>query len=314
MFRHARQHQRDFCSNEQEQCQLHGKLRQLHDLHKLHELHHSQFLHHYKYFRYLRPIVIVFNLIILYLLFSWVGFKGIGIFFAALIVIKEIIQFVFLLRVEKRILKPMENLKQGLNEVAKGNYNVKLEYDRPNDLVLLIASFNEMTEKLYESEKLQSEYEENRKALVANISHDLKTPITAIQGYIEALLDGTATYLENRDKYLRTIHHNIVYVNKLIDDLFLFSKLDMQKLELNYENVEIRAFMDDLMEEYSFDLQERAIRFLYTVQLEGNWWVKLDGKRFIKHLITLSAMPSSTDLKWDVHPGETLSAGRLYPD
>lgn len=260
------------CCPDQEQLQ--AKLRRLHDLHK----HHGQFLRHYKYFRYFRPAAAVFTLIILYLLFSWVGFKGIGIFFAALIIIKEILQFLFLLRLEKRILKPMENLKLGLDEVAKGNYNVKVEYDKPNDLGLLIASFNEMTEKLYESEKIQAEYEENRKALIANISHDLKTPITSIQGYIEALLEGTAKSSES--KYLKTIHHNTVYVNKLIDDLFIFSKLDMQKLGLQFENVQIRAFMDDLMEEYKFDFAERNIQYQYIVQLNYDDRVSLDGKRF----------------------------------
>jgi signal transduction histidine kinase len=174
----------------------------------------------------------------------------------------------------------MERLKQGLDEVAKGNYDIKVEYDKPNDLGLLIASFNEMTEKLYESERTQTEYEENRNSLIANISHDLKTPITAIQGYIEALLEGTVTTAGNKDKYLRTIHHNTVYVNKLIDDLFLFSKLDMQKLEFRYEDVLIRAFMNDLMEEYKFDLAERKIGFRYNVRLEHHYRVGLDGKRF----------------------------------
>lgn len=174
----------------------------------------------------------------------------------------------------------MENLKQGLDEVAKGNYNVKVEYDKPNDLGFLLASFNEMTAKLSESEKVQAEYEENRKALIANISHDLKTPITTIQGYVEGLLDGTATSAENRSKYLSTIHHNIMYVNKLIDDLFLFAKLDMQRLEFQYEQVHLRAFMEDLIEEYRFDLEERSIRIQYIVQLEDDYWVSLDGKRF----------------------------------
>jgi hypothetical protein len=69
------------CSNEQGHRNLHAKLRLIHDLH------HEKFLQHYRYFRFIRPAFILFNLIILYLLFSWVGFKGIGIFFAALIVI-----------------------------------------------------------------------------------------------------------------------------------------------------------------------------------------------------------------------------------
>lgn len=257
--------------------QLQAKFRQLHELHQHHR---NQFLRHYKYFRYLRPAAAIFTLIILYLLFSWVGFKGIGLFFAALIILKEIIQFFFLLRLEKRILRPMENLRQGLEEVTNGNYNTKIEYNKPNDLNLLIDSFNAMTEKLQEGEKMQTEYEENRKALIANISHDLKTPITAIQGYIEALLEGTAKSSET--KYLQTIHHNTVYVNKLIDDLFLFSKLDMQKLSLQQEIVPIRAYMEDLIEEYKFDFAERNIQFQYIVQVEHDVRVSLDGKRFFQ--------------------------------
>lgn len=257
--------------------QLQAKFRRLHELHRHH---HGHFLRHYKYFRYFRPAAALFTLIILYLLFSWVGFKEIGLFCAALLIIKEIFQFVFLLRLEKRILKPMEKLRQGLEEVTNGNYSAKVEYDQPNDLSLVIDSFNVMTEKLSAGEKMQAEYEENRKALIANISHDLKTPITAIQGYIEALLEGASQ--SAGPKYLKKIHYNIVYVNKLIDDLFLFSKLDMQKLSLQCEPVPIRAFMDDLMEEYKFDLGERNIEFQYLVELENEARVNLDGKRFVQ--------------------------------
>jgi signal transduction histidine kinase len=185
-----------------------------------------------------------------------------------------------MLRLEKRIFTPIEKLKLGVDEISKGNYNVKVECDVPNDLGLLIYSFNEMAQKLYESERIQNEYEENRKTLVANISHDLKTPITAIQGYIEALLDENIKIQGNKDKYLKTIHHNTVYINKLIDDLFLFSKLDMQKLDFAFESVEIGTFMDDFMEEYKFDLEEKNIQFQYISDLKQEYRVNLDGKRF----------------------------------
>jgi signal transduction histidine kinase len=246
----------------------------------IHRHHHREFQRAHRHFRYFRPAAILFNILVLYLLFSWVGFKGIGIFLAVIISIKEIFQFLFLLRLEKRVFTPIEKLKLGVDEIAKGNYNVKVEYHVPNDLGLLIFSFNEMAQKLYESEKIQTEYEENRKTLVANISHDLKTPITAIQGYIEALLDGSIKNEDVKDKYLNTIHHNTVYINKLIDDLFLFSKLDMQKLDFSYENVQIGSFMNDFMEEYKFDLEEKNINFEYVAQLEHEYCVSLDGKRF----------------------------------
>jgi len=247
---------------------------------KIHQHHHREFHKYHQYFRYFRPAIVLFNILILYLLFSWVGFKGIGIFFAVIISIKEIGQFIFMLRLEKRIFTPIEKLKLGIDEIAKGNYNVKVECDVPNDLGLLIFSFNEMAQRLYENERIQNEYEENRKTLIANISHDLKTPITAIQGYIEALLDENIKFEGDRDKYLKTIHHNTLYINKLIDDLFLFSKLDIQKLDFNYEYMEIAAFMDDFMAEYKFDLEDKNIKFQYKTELEQDYRINIDGKRF----------------------------------
>jgi signal transduction histidine kinase len=137
-----------------------------------------------------------------------------------------------------------------------------------------------MAQKLQQGEKLKAEYEENRKALVANISHDLKTPITSIKGYIEALLEGSLESPDKRDAYLKVIHHNIDYLNRLIDDLFLFSKLDMQKLHFNFERIEIRNFLGDLMEEFQLELGDRKIRFGFRDELTGEPYVNLDAKRF----------------------------------
>lgn len=243
---------------------------------------HREINRYHRSLRFFRPISIVFNLIILYLLLRWVGIRSISIFFAIFIVVKEVLQFLFLRRLEKRVFRPINELKNGVEEISKGNYNVKIESHDPCDLGfigLLVNSFNEMARKLQAAEKTKAEYEENRKLLIANISHDLKTPITSVQGYIEAILDGVVTSPEKVNKYLRTIYQNTVYVDKLIDDLFLFSKLDLQKMEFNFEDIAIRPFMADLMEEFKFELEERQVDFLYANQMEGDCLVRIDRKR-----------------------------------
>ena len=266
-------------SDEQKYPESYSRLR-WHHYQQCHRYHHERFRKYHHYFRYIRLIFVLFNIAILYLLFSWVGFAGIGIFFAILLVGKEIFHFIFLIHLEKRIIQPIDQLKHGIDKIAKGNYDVEIECDIPNDLGLLITSFNEMARELHESEKLKTEYEENRKSLITNISHDLKTPITAVQGYIEAILDGTATSPEIRDQYLRIIHRNTVYINRLIDDLFLFSKLDMQKLDFHYEKVQISRYLDDVMEEYRFELEGKNVEFHYLSQLDSDVYVNLDRKRF----------------------------------
>jgi signal transduction histidine kinase len=251
-------------------------LRNLHD--RLHQ-HHREFITYHRYFRYARPVVLLFNVVVLYLLFRWAGIKAIGIFFAVLIVFKELFMFVFLRRLERRIITPIQELRRGVDPIADGTDDVRVACRVPNDLGLLIDSFNEMAHKLQKAEQLMSEYEENRKSLIPNISHDLKTPIAAIQGYIEAVLEGQALPSEKRDKYLKIIYHNVSYLNHLIDDLFMFSKLDMQKLEFNFVTVPIRSYIADLMEEYQLELEGLNIPLLIYDTLTDDPQVRMDCRR-----------------------------------
>lgn len=243
---------------------------------------HREFKQYHKSLRFLHPVNMLFNLIILYLLFRWIGIGSISLFFAGFIIFKEILQFSLLWRLEKRVFTPIDQLTVGVDEISKGNYSVKIERDVVTDIGfigLLVDSFNEMAQKLQASEIMKTEYEENRKNLIANISHDLKTPITSVQGYIEAIQDGVVQSPEKIDKYLKTIYQNTVYMDRLIDDLFLFSKLDLQKLDFQFESVQIAAFMHDLMEEFQFELEEKQLNFHYVNQMKSDCLISIDRKR-----------------------------------
>ena len=247
-------------------------IKQQHELQKRFiELHKNSAEMHrlHKHARIAPLVILAINLVIWYLLFKYTGIKAFSIFFALLIGIGGMFQFFFLRKIENRILKPIDKLRIGVEEISKGNYDVRVESDVTNEIGLLVDSFNEMAQKLLESEKLKTEYEENRKTLIANISHDLKTPITSIQGYVEAITDVKEITPENLKKYLKIIYSNSTYINKLIDDLFLFSKLDMQKLEFQFEKVQIRPFFNDLMEEFKFEFEEKQFRFNYADKIEA---------------------------------------------
>lgn len=248
-------------------------------LQKEYTLKKAELLKYHKHIVGARVFIIGLNLVIWYVIFRFAGIKTVSISFAILISIGGLIEILFHSRLERTLFVPIARLKKGVEEIAKGNYAVRVDIKTRNELELLADSFNSMAAKLGEAEKIKMEYEENRKALIANISHDLKTPITSIQGYIEAIMDVEDMSGERLKKYLRIISSNTAYMNKLIDDLFLFSKLDMQKLELNLENVRIKAYIHDLMEEFNYELEERKVRFIYTDRLEGDPMVAIDLKR-----------------------------------
>jgi signal transduction histidine kinase len=258
----------------------HEELHRLHHgFHQAHHLHHEEFRRLHRTMRFFSPVGIVFYLIVLYLLFHWGGFQVLGIIFALLFLAKEIVQIMIFRRLERGVFKPIEQLKEGFAEIAKGNYNITINPTVGNAFGQLIYSFNEMADKLRESERINSEYEENRKTLIVNISHDLKTPMTSIQGYIEIILEGGITQPDKLQRYLQTIYNNSTYMNKLIDDLFLFSKLDMDKMDFNYESLQVRPFMEDLMTEFKFELEEKNYGFSYQDKMEKDCLISIDGKR-----------------------------------
>lgn len=239
----------------------------------------EEFRKFHRYLIWLRPIALLIPILLVYLMFRFIGVKSITIFFAVVFTAKEIIHLLIMIRLEKRIIKPVEKLKDGVEQIAKGNYDVKIESKVFNEIGILIDEFNKMAEKLNENEKLKQIYEENRKALIANISHDLKTPITSINGYIEALIDGVITSPEKINSYLRIIESNMTYMNNLIDDLFLFSKLDMQKVEFKFEKIDIIPFITDTMEEFKFMLGEKGITLNFSNNICEVLVVNIDRKR-----------------------------------
>ena len=247
--------------------------------HKLHHKQFNEFNRIHRYLRWLRPVGFLISILLLFLIFKFVGVEVITIFFAVIFIINQIANIYIIMRMEKRIMRPIEKLKDGVEQIAKGNYDVKIDNEIYNEIGILIYDFNEMAETLKKAEKIKHEYEENRKALIANISHDLKTPITSINGYIEALVEGVVTSPDKVNNYLKIIHSNTTYINNLIDDLFLFSKLDMQKLDFNFEIVKIKPFMSDLMEEFNFILKEKNIEFKFEDKLLKELEVNIDRKR-----------------------------------
>jgi len=257
-----------------------NRIRKWHEKHDhSHYRLHKEFKVVHRYIRFFRPVAIIFNLLIIYFIFRWIGVKTIGIFFVLIFIIKEIFQIYMLTRIEKKILKPIEKLKVGVDQISKGNYEVRIEAEVENEIGILIDDFNLMAQKLEESERTKIQYEENRKDLIVNISHDLKTPITSITGYVEAILEGVVDSPEKVNKYLQTIHSNMAYINNLIDDLFLFSKLDMQKIDFNFQKVSINSYLSDLMEEFKFTLGEKMIVCDYIDQTLEEIKVNMDGKR-----------------------------------
>ncbi|MBO0440649.1 sensor histidine kinase [Candidatus Enterococcus ikei] len=168
---------------------------------------------------------------------------------------------------KKTIIRPLKNLGAGMSEISNGHLETAMNEQSTQtaqEVKQLTDDFEKMREALIHSTEEQIKLENNRKELVASISHDLKTPITSIIGYVEGLLDGVADSPEKQDKYLQTIHTKAISLNELIEELFLYSKLDAAAIPFHFERIDINEFLKHIIEE--FQLQDNQVSIQLSTQ------------------------------------------------
>ena len=122
----------------------------------------------------------------------------------------------------------------------------------------LCQDFEEMRIRLKENAEEKIQYDIESKELISNISHDLKTPITAIKGYVEGILDGVASSPEKLDKYIRTIYNKANDMDRLIDELTFYSKIDTNKIPYTFSKINVNSYFGDCAEEVGLDMESRG--------------------------------------------------------
>lgn len=178
--------------------------------------------------------------------------------------------------VSRSILNPLKELKKGTENIKNGDLDFEVKAKSKDEIGNLCEAFNSMRKQLKKSIELQTQYENNRKELISNISHDLKTPITSIKGYVEGIKDGVADSPEKMEKYINTIYTKAQSMDYLIDELLTYSKLDLNKLPFDFKKVDIGSYMEDIMEEFRLDVEKKNFKFSYTNKLLKKISVKLD--------------------------------------
>ncbi len=201
------------------------------------------------------------------------------------------------------IVKPINKIAQGADEIAKGNLDYEIDYNSTNELGQTVESFNDMRLRLKESIEKQRKSEEERKVLVAGIAHDLRTPLTSARGYAEGLRDGIADTPQKRESYIQIICNSIDDTQRILDDLLTVSKLELNGLKLNKIDVNVREFFDDGAQEIKTILDNNGFDFYYENRCDDNLLICIDADRFarvINNIISNSVKYAKEDVKGKV--------------
>lgn len=170
--------------------------------------------------------------------------------------------------IQRGILRPLEKMRIATQCIKEGNLDYEITAETNDEMGQLCKDFDEMRLRLKRNEEEKYELDEEKKVLISNITHDLKTPITAIKGYAEGLLDGVADTKEKQDKYLKTIYNKASELNILINELTVYSNVDRQRMPYNFQKLSVVELFDDCAEDLELELDSKNIEFGYHNYVE----------------------------------------------
>ncbi|MBU3158919.1 HAMP domain-containing histidine kinase [Clostridium frigoris] len=187
----------------------------------------------------------------------------------------------------KRIIKPLSLLSTAVGEISKGELSLEIIEVGDQEIKNLCADFEKMRIQLKDSIRLKKKYDENRTMLVSSISHDLKTPITSIKGYVNGILDGVANTPEKVDRYLKTIYSKSEQMDIMINDLLLYSKLDLSQLPFNFEKTDIIDYFKYCIHESAPELEKSNIEICLENNLDGLKYIMIDRERLMRVILNI---------------------------
>ena len=180
----------------------------------------------------------------------------------------------------QQIVGPLRLLQKASKRIQDGDLSTPVPVISNDEIGDTLQAFDNMRKNLKASQELQEHYEQNRKELIVGISHDLATPLTMIKGYASGIRDGIANTPEKQAAYLQKIYDTTTHMEALVQDLFLFSKLDIGHMQFDLQSVCLPSFFIDWMSDNAEAYAAKGLQVSLDNQLKDNAMVAIDTRQF----------------------------------
>ena len=202
------------------------------------------------------------------------------IFLSILITNRFLTKFVF-----RRIREPLDILVNGVHQLRDGNLDYRIEYEGNDEFAPVCSDFNEMALRLKQSADTIRQQEISRKEMIAGISHDIRSPLTSIQAYVEGLIDGVAKTPQARMKYLSTIKSKAQDLDRILSQLFLFSKMDLGDYPDEPCRLELDKILSQELLSFKEELGGQGVKIIEDIQPAVVYADPLQIRRIISNIL-----------------------------
>ncbi len=198
------------------------------------------------------------------------------------------------------MINPIRKLQIATKNIMEDNLDFTIEAETNDEIGELCRNFEEMRKRLkdYSEERLNNE--KQSRELISNISHDLKTPITAIRGYVEGIIDGVADTPEKMDHYIKTIYNKTNEMTRLVNELTLYSQINTNRIPYNFNKINVSDYFRDCVEELSIELESKNVSLQYMNYVSDDVVITADQEQARR---VINTKISNTQKSLDQTPG-----------
>lgn len=190
------------------------------------------------------------------------------------IAVLVIVSQIFTRKLVNHIMEPLDALADGAERIRKNDLTQDIEYSGDAEFENVCHTFNEMRGAILAGQEKNRKYEKARTDMIAGISHDLRTPLTAIRGTIKGLLDGVASTPERQKKFLETAYRRTGDMDLLLNQLFYLSKLETGNMPFDFKSIEISGFIrnyvkgkQDILENGQAEIAADGVMIMWEITL-----------------------------------------------
>lgn len=208
------------------------------------------------------------------------------------------------------IVRYLQTLADGLLTIAGGNLDYRLPTSNEDELGEVAKSINFMAEQLQEQMNRERQIENSKMELITSVSHDLRTPLTSIIGYLNLLKNDNYENLEEHKRYINNAYNKSQQLKKLIDDLFEYTRLTSGSVHLSLTKMDLNGLLTQIMNEFEPIAQENSLT-VRTIHDSKPIYGNIDTEKMVRAIDNLLM----NALKFSIKPGEItvrLSADELY--
>ncbi len=187
------------------------------------------------------------------------------------------------------MINPIRKLQIATKNIMEDNLDFTIEAETNDEIGELCQNFEEMRKRLKEYSEERLNNERQNRELISNISHDLKTPLTAVRGYVEGIIDGVADTPEKMDHYIKTIYNKTNDMTRLVNELTLYSQINTNRIPYNFNKINVADYFRDCVEDLAIEMESKNVSLQYMNYVSDDTLIIADPEqlgRVINNIIS----------------------------